>query len=102
MAPALGEAFTVTRCIATALPQELETVYFTVSIPAEAPVTMPDPLTVAFPSDVLQVPPGAGSVSVIVLPVQTTDAPEMVPAERNAPIFTTLLVVNVPQTFVTV
>ena len=80
--PAFGSAFTVTRWVATTEFDPEVTVYFTVSVPADVPVTTPDALTVAKPNTVLQVPPGVpvGSVSVMDAATHTLSAPIIVPA----------------------
>jgi hypothetical protein len=103
MVPASGRAITVTVFDATALPQLAVSVYIMVSTPPPTPVTTPEVPTVAI--DVLlllQVPPGTGSVSVIVALTQTLLGPEMVPAERNVPIFTVIVATDVPHALVTV
>lgn len=101
MAPALGNGFTVTGCVATAEPQLAVTVYIIVSTPADTPVTML-PLTVAIEVLLLlHVPPGAMSVKAMAEPTHTVLAPVIVPAVRYGPMFTLLVVEKVPQTLVT-
>jgi len=72
-----------------------------VSIPPVTPVTTP-PDTEALPLLALHVPPVTGSVSVMALPWHSTEAPEIVPAVRNAPIVTALRAMAVPQLLETV
>ena len=71
-----------------------------VARPAVTPVTTP-PATVAFALLLLQAPPGAASVNVIVLPVQTAVGPVMVPVTSAAPTVITALAVADPQLLVT-
>src|SRR5579872_4877649 len=101
IAPALGNGLTVIGCVATAEPQLPVVVYLIVSSPPATPVTTPPLLTVASPLLELQVPPGARSVTVIVVPTHRLLGPNIVPAVRYAPIVTGLVVENVPQTSVT-
>ena len=77
--PAYGSALTAIGFVATALPQELVTVYLIVSTPPDTPVTKP-PDTVALPLLLLHRPPAAPSVSVIDAPWHTLEAPLIVPA----------------------
>ena len=99
--PAFGDGFIVTVLVAMAVPQTLVTVYLIVSIPAVTPVTTPA-VTKAFALLALQVPPGAKSVNVMVLPVQTVPGPEMLPSSGNGFTVTAFVAVVVPQTLVTV
>ena len=103
MVPATGIAITVTVFEAIALPQLAVTVYMMVSMPPPVPVTMPVVPTVAMEVLLLlHVPPGTGSVRVIVAPSHTLPGPEMVPAERNVPMFTVIVATEVPHTLVRV
>ncbi len=101
MTPALGAGLIVMVLLAVAEPHALVTVYCMVSIPAVIPLTSP-PTTVALALVALHTPPGAPLVSVIVAPSHTLLAPKIVPAVRNAPIFTVLVATAVPQALVTV
>ena len=99
--PATGVAFTVMRYLATAEPQAPDTVYFMVSVPADAPVTTPVEFIVALlVVTLLQLPPEAVSVSVMVLPVQTADEPAIVPATGNGKIVIAVVASAVPQLLV--
>lgn len=71
-------------------------------MPLVTPPTTPVVDTVATPTLALQVPPGDGSVKVIVEPWHTADGPEIVPAVRKAPMDNVRLATAVPQLFVTV
>ena len=63
---------------------------------------MPAELTVAIALLVLlQVPPVAVSESVMLVPVHTLDAPEIVPASGSGLTVIVLIAVAVPQPFVT-
>ena len=54
------------------------------TLPLDTPVTTPPPLIVAMdPAALLHVPPGTVSVSVIVAPAHTEEAPEIAPAEGS-------------------
>ena len=98
--PGLGNGFIVTRREAVAVPQTFVTEYFTVSTPADIPVTNP-PETVAFALVTDHIPPGAISVKVVVAPVHIAEMPRIVPALGNGLIVTILLTVVVPQVFKT-
>jgi hypothetical protein len=84
IAPASGSGLTVTICVVTAVPQLFVTVYDIIAVPADMPVTTPLVLTVAIPAvPVLQVPPLAELLSVVVLPAQTVAVPVIVPASGS-------------------
>ena len=79
--PELGSGFTVIKVKATAVPQELLTVYLMVSTPAETAVTVPPALMVAIAVDVLlHVPPPAPSVKFNVCVGHSGAAPLIAPA----------------------
>lgn len=74
-----------------------------VAVPTATPVTTPAELTLAIDALLeLHVPPVVASVSVVVTPVQTDEAPDIAPIVVAA--FTTIVVVREvdPQLFVTV
>ena len=74
-----------------------------VAVPPLTPVTMPVLPTVAMAVLVLlQVPPGAMSDKVVLLPAHTVGIPVMVPAFSAGPMVSTLVVTAVPQLLVTV
>lgn len=66
--------------VATVVPQALVTLYFMVSIPREIALTNPAEPTVQVLLLLLHIPPVTDSVSVVVAPVQSAEAPKMVPA----------------------
>ena len=67
------------------------------------PVILPEASTVANAVAVLlQVPPVAPSVSGVLLPAHTVDAPDMVPATGNGLTVNDCVAAMVPQPFVTV
>ena len=73
------------------------------SVPAVTPVTTPDVFIVALAFEAVQVPPADVSVSVIVLPVHTVDAPPIAAGVTGAAITDSgNVVVAVPQVLVTV
>ena len=81
MLPASGCGFTVIVLVVETDPQLLDTVYEMVSIPADTPVTIPEPVpTVAVVLLLLHTPPVVPLLSVIVVPTQTLLEPVMVPA----------------------
>lgn len=71
-----GNKLTVTILVAVQLPGR---VYEIVDVPEVTPVTTPAVPTDAFPLLLVHVPPAGRSVSVIAEPIQTDDAPEIVP-----------------------
>ena len=72
-------------------------------VPADRPFTLPEASTVANEGAVLlQVPPVAPSVSGVLLPAHTDDAPDMVPATGNGLTVNVCVAAAVPQPFVTV
>ena len=99
--PASGDGLTVIVRLAVAAPQELITIYSTVSTPGAMPeITPPD--TVAFPFIVLHRPPAAVSDTIIVAPVQTVDIPDIIPAIGKGLTVTGCDAIAVPHEFVTV
>lgn len=72
------------------------------AVPADAPLTMPPVVTVAFDELLLQVPPPTLADNVILLPAHTVEAPIMVPAAGRAFTVTTLVTVVVPQPLLTI
>ena len=89
-----GAELTVTANAALEDPQVLETVYLTVSIPDEAPVTIPPEVTVATDVDVvLHTPPLVASVIVAVEPVHMKVRPEMAAGAAGAPMTVSALTV---------
>ena len=100
--PATGSGFTVTPYVAVARPQLFTTVYVAVALPAAMPVTIPPVLIVATERGVmLQEPPVADSVNVIVDPWQTLVGPEIDPATGNGLTATVYVATAVPQVEVT-
>jgi hypothetical protein len=101
--PASGNGFTVIDFVATAEPHASTTEYDMVAVPADTPVTIPVVPTLAIAVELeLHTPPVAGSVRVIVEATQTEFGPDMVPAERNAPMVTAIVETAVPHGPVTV
>lgn len=78
MVPAEGVVFTVTRWVATLLPQVLLTVYDTRTSPPAIPDTTPVALTVAAPEPD-HAPPIGVPESVMELPTHTAVGPETEP-----------------------
>ncbi len=76
---AVGTVLIVTGYIATPAPQAPETVYFTVSIPANAPVTTPTDEMLALVLVMLHAPPPTVSDIGMVLPTHTPVGPEIAP-----------------------
>ena len=76
--PAAGNGLTVTVLVIVAVPHALKTEYLMVSTPAATPATTPSE-TVAFPLLLVQIPPAAGSVNLIVEPIQTLEGPDIIP-----------------------
>ena len=68
-----------------------ETVYVTVAVPADTPVTSPVVATVALVLEQLHVPPPAASDKLITESIQTTLVPDMDPADGIG--FTVIMVV---------
>lgn len=101
MIPAFGAILIVMILDADTDPHDPVTVYKTVSVPVDNPVTTPA-ATDACALTVLQTPPATVSVRVTVPPMQTPDGPEILPAASAAPTATMRLVVAVPQPLVTV
>mgnify|MGYP003330429273 CR=1 FL=1 len=88
-----GNGFTVTTMVAS-WPQGFETLYVSVVVPAEIPVSTPDaePMVATDVLLLIQVPPAApvGFVIVVVEPIQTELEPTIEPtAEHNTVIVTT-------------
>ena len=101
--PAVGVVFTVTTCVATALPQTFVTVYEIAVVPVASPVTSPAVPIVATAGDAeLQDPPGAASVTAAVAPEHSTVLPVIVPATGKAFTVTIRVAVALPQLLVTV
>jgi hypothetical protein len=100
--PAEGATPMVTTWLAIDVPQLLVTVYTTVSVPVDTPLTSPVGDTDAVPFVVLQVPPVPVVVSVVVSETQIADAPLMIPALGAATTVATLFADWVPQVLVTV
>ena len=101
--PATGLALTVIIAVAATVPQLKVTVKEMVVVPAATPVTIPSvPMVAAAVLVLLQTPPPATSERAIDAPVQTEDAPLILPAEAIA--FTVIIAVAaaVPQPLVTV
>ena len=72
-------------------------------MPAAIPATLPEASTVANAAAVLlQVPPVAPSVSGVLLPAHTVDAPDIVPATGNGLTVNDCVAAIVPQPFVAV
>lgn len=96
--PAEGELFTVIARVATAVLQAPVTVYDMSALPEVTPNTTPDAFIEAtLVLLLLHVPPVTAFVSVVLLPVQTTELPEIVPAVTGL-LTTTVCVANaVPQ-----
>lgn len=79
--PALGTGTTVTSAVSLAVPQLLVTEYVIMAVPSVSPVTTPVVLTLALAALLLlQVPPAAPSVKVVVDPIHTVWVPVMLPA----------------------
>jgi hypothetical protein len=100
--PADGAPLTVTEAVATDMPQLLETLYEIVAVPIPVPVTIPVVFTLAIVASlVLHVPPVPVTLYELTAPMQTDDAPAIVPAV--APVLTVIPVVAVavPQLLVT-
>jgi hypothetical protein len=74
-----------------------------VVVPAATPVTtpLPVPTMAAAVLLLLHTPLPAGSVSVMVAPTQTADAPDIAPAERNGATVITLVAEDIPHTLLT-
>jgi hypothetical protein len=66
--------------VTVAVPHTLDTLYLTVSSPAETPVITPADDTETLPVVVLHTPPPTVDVKVVVAATQTTAVPEIVPA----------------------
>lgn len=96
-----GIGLMVTAWVAIAVPQELVTVYKTVSMPAVAPVTVV-PVTIAWPFEALHVPPVVASATVIAPTAHMLDGPVMVPAVGVAITVIVEVAYKVPQLLVTV
>jgi hypothetical protein len=88
--------------LVVAVPHALDTVYTTVSIPSDTPVTTPVVLTVARVLVVLHVPPDAVSASVVVRPRQTALTPVMVPANGKGLTVIMCIATLLPHELVTV
>ena len=74
-----------------------------VEVPAATPVTTPVPLTVAIPGlTLLQVPPAAASVRLVVVVGHTISPPVILPAFGDGFTVTTTVAAAVPQLLVTV
>jgi hypothetical protein len=100
--PATGKGLTVIGSVATAVPQALVTEYEMVVLPADTPVTIPVLLTVAIAVLLLlQTPPGAPSVNVIVEATHTLVAPVIVPGTGNTLTEKDKVAAAVPQELVT-
>ena len=72
-------------------------------LPADTPVTLPEPSTV--PTEevtLLHAPPAAASVKAVFAPAHTIGVPVMVPAFGNGLTVTTWVATAVPQLLVTV
>jgi hypothetical protein len=96
--PASGLALIVTALVATSEPQPLVTVYDMSTEPAAMPLTTPAADIVATEgSELSQVPPLVVLLSVMLLPVQTTDGPLMVPAAGSGLTVTSIVAFAVPQ-----
>ena len=83
IAATVGKPFTVRDLVATEVLQVLITVYFTVTVPAVTPVTMPPDVMVAEPVPLVtdQVPPAVASVKAgVVAPVHTVAEPPVIGA----------------------
>ena len=100
--PASGSGFTVTVCVAIAVPHPLVTEYEIVVFPAATPSTDPVLLTVAIPVEpLIQLPPVAGSERMIVAPGHNAEAPTIVPATGNGFTVTMLVAIAEPQPLAT-
>jgi len=100
--PAFGNGLTVTAAVAVAVPHTVVAEYDIVVLPAAIPVTTPVLPTVA--TDVallLQTPPGARSLSVVVAVAHTVKMPVMEPAIGNGLTVNVCDAVAVPQLLVT-
>jgi hypothetical protein len=74
-----------------------------VTVPVVTPVTIPVlPMVATAVLLLLHTPPVTAFANVIVAPVQTVEGPVIVPALSEAPMFTVLVVTDVPQLLVTV
>ena len=101
MVPAEGTAgMTVMAFVAETVPQELVTEYLIVSDPATTPVISPAE-TVADVLLLLHTPPAVASVSEIVEPAHTFEAPVTVPAVANGLTVISLVAVAEPHELVT-
>jgi hypothetical protein len=88
--------------VAEAVPHPLVNVYFTVSIPAVTPVTMPDVPIVAVLLLLLQVPPVTLSVNVVAELTHKDELPVIVPALGSGLMVMVLVAVVVPHPLVKV
>ena len=97
-----GGPVTVTLMVAVAVPQPLITVYDITVEPADIPVTVPVPLTVAIvKSKLLHEPPVPVVDKPEVAPTQIEEVPLIVPASGAGLIVTVAAILNVPQLLVT-
>jgi len=103
MAATVGVAVRVIECVAIAVPQLLVTEYDITTEPPVTPVTTPPVLTVAMAfEELIQVPPPAELVRLIVAPVHKVEEPVSVPALGLGLTVTTVVAATVPQLLLTV
>ena len=100
--PASGNGFIVIIFVAVAVPHELVTIYLIVCVPAEAPVTTPDPETVAVALLLLHTPPVTASDKLMEKPAHTLEGPVIVPAPDAGFTVIIFVAVAVQLTLVTV
>lgn len=94
MTGAAGVGFTVNVFVAVAAPQAFITIYTTVSMPGETPVTMPPPPMLAVLLVTPHMPPATLLVIVVVLPTHISVAPLITPASGSVFTVSTRLVVH--------
>ena len=96
--PASGNGLTATLVVAIAVPQLFVTVYAIFALPADTPLTLPLPSTVAIAVLLLlQLPPLTPSVKAVLALTQTVVVPLIVPALGNGLTATLVVAIAVPQ-----
>jgi hypothetical protein len=98
--PAAGAAFTVTTCVAYAVPQAVVAAYDIVAVPCVSPVTTPVVFTEAMALLLLlHIPPVVALLNEVVFEGQTVAVPVIVPAFGNSFTVMVVSVADVPQLF---
>lgn len=100
--PVYGVAATVTTCVAPMFPQVLAILHDMVAVPVATPVTIPvdDPTEAMAELLLVQTPPLADAVSVIVVPVHKGAIPEILNVDGSTSMVTTVTAVVIPQELV--